>query len=134
MNLRSCTQGQKLRGLKRISRKLKPFWKARMPCFFSYPVYTFLAPSQLYSFIRCMKTNGVNVQGKYATQISTSKHFYDMTAHKYVEENLLDMGVRYVRAFQQIWKTCFASKDKRSHNNSFFRFYNRFQIILLIIK
>ena len=64
---------------------------------FSYPVYTFLAPSQLHRFIELIKTNGIDLSGKYATQISTSKHFYDVTAHRYIEENALDMGMRYIR-------------------------------------
>ena len=42
---------------------------------FSYPVYTFLVPAQLHRFVELMKESGVNLAGKYATQISTSKHF-----------------------------------------------------------
>ena len=64
---------------------------------FSYPVYTFLAPSQLHRFIALAKESGVCLRGKYATQISTSKHFYDVTAHKYIEENALDLGMGYIR-------------------------------------
>lgn len=64
---------------------------------FSYPVYTFIAPSQLHKFISLMKSNNVDVAGKYATQITTSKHFYDITAHRYVEDNCYDMGLRYIR-------------------------------------
>ena len=63
---------------------------------FSYPVYTFIAPCQLHSFIALMKKNGVDVAGKWATQITTSKHFYDVTAHTYVKENCFDMGLRYI--------------------------------------
>ena len=43
---------------------------------FAYPVYTFLVPSQLHRFIELMKENHVNVKGTYATQITSSKHFY----------------------------------------------------------
>ena len=64
---------------------------------FSYPVYTFIAPYQLHKFIELMKTHGVNVAGKYATQMSTSKHFYDVTAHRYVEDNCKDLGMKYIR-------------------------------------
>ena len=64
---------------------------------FSYPVYTFIAPSQLHSFIALMKQHGVDMRDKYVSQITTSKHFYDVTAHKYVEENVLDMGARYIK-------------------------------------
>ena len=64
---------------------------------FSYPVYTFIAPYQLHKFIELMKTHGVDVSGKYATQLSTSKHFYDVTAHRYVEDNCKDLRLKYIR-------------------------------------
>ena len=64
---------------------------------FSYPVYTFLAPSQLHRFIELIKASGVDLSGKIATSVTTSKHFYDVTAHKYVEENCHDLGMNYVR-------------------------------------
>ncbi len=64
---------------------------------FSYPVYTFIAPCQLHRFIELMKASGVKLEGKYATQITTSKHFYDVTAHRYVQDNCQDMGLKYIR-------------------------------------
>ena len=64
---------------------------------FSYPVYTFIAPCQLHRFIELMKEHGVNVAGKSATQITTSKHFYDVTAHQYIQDNCPEMGMNYVR-------------------------------------
>ena len=64
---------------------------------FSYPVYTFIAPYQLHRFVELMKADGVDLRGKWASQISTSKHFYDVTAHRYVMENAQDMGMKFVR-------------------------------------
>lgn len=64
---------------------------------FSYPVYTFIAPCQLHRFIELMKEHKVAVEGKFATQLTTSKHFYDVTAHRYVMENCQDMGMKFVR-------------------------------------
>ena len=64
---------------------------------FAYPVYTFLAPSQLHRFIELMKGSGIDVSGKFATQITTSKHFYDVTAHRYVQDNAQDMGLKFVK-------------------------------------
>jgi len=64
---------------------------------FSYPVYTFVAPCQLHRFIELMKESGISFAEKYATQISTSKHFYDVTAHRYVQDNCHDMGLKYIR-------------------------------------
>ena len=63
---------------------------------FSYPVYTFITPCQLQRFIELMKENGVHVAGKFASQLSTSKHFFDMTAHRYIQDNCGDLGLKYV--------------------------------------
>ena len=57
---------------------------------FCYPVYTFLVPAQLHRFIELIKASGVDLQGKYATQVSTSKHFYDTTAHEFIRQNCED--------------------------------------------
>ena len=64
---------------------------------FSYPVYTFLVPAQLHRFIELIKEQGVDLAGKWATQISTSKHFYDITAHRFIQDNCADLGLRYIR-------------------------------------
>ncbi|MBQ7934284.1 MAG: NAD(P)H-dependent oxidoreductase [Lachnospiraceae bacterium] len=64
---------------------------------FSYPVYTFIAPYQMHRFIELMKEHQVQISGKFASQISTSKHFYDVTAHRYIMENAQDMGMKFVR-------------------------------------
>ncbi|MBQ3015427.1 MAG: NAD(P)H-dependent oxidoreductase [Clostridia bacterium] len=63
---------------------------------FSYPVYTFIAPYQLHRFIELIKESGIDLSGKIATEITTSKHFYDFTAHKYVEENCHDLGLNFI--------------------------------------
>lgn len=63
---------------------------------FCYPVYTFIAPSQLHRFIELLKESGIAVRGKMAAQISTSKHFYDTTAHGFIRENCWDMGLAYI--------------------------------------
>lgn len=64
---------------------------------FCYPVYTFLAPYQLHRLMELIKADGVDLSGKFASQITTSKHFYDVTAHRYVEENCFDLGMKVVR-------------------------------------
>ncbi len=64
---------------------------------FCYPVYTFLVPAQLHRFIELIKQSGIDLSGKYATQITTSKHFYDVTAHRFIEDNCADMKLSYVR-------------------------------------
>ena len=64
---------------------------------FCYPVYTFIAPYQLHRLIELIKGDRVDLSGKFASQITTSKHFYDVTAHRYVEENCFDLGMKVVR-------------------------------------
>lgn len=65
---------------------------------FAYPVYTFLAPYQLAKFINNLKANpnAKKLRGKYATQITTSKHFYDTTAHRYIIENCDDLQLKSI--------------------------------------
>ncbi len=63
---------------------------------FAYPVYTFLAPYQLHRFVELLHGCGANISGKYAAQITTSKHFYDVTAHRYIEQNCADLGLKYI--------------------------------------
>ena len=63
---------------------------------FSYPVYTFIAPSQLHRFIELLKESNIDFNNKFATQITTSKHFYDVTAHRYIEDNCNDMNMKVI--------------------------------------
>lgn len=66
---------------------------------FCYPVYTFLVPYQLHRFIELLKEQNIDLSNKFATQISTSKHFYDVTAHRFIRENSLDLGFKYLEGF-----------------------------------
>ena len=47
---------------------------------FCYPVYSMLAPSQMMHFMEIIKASKVRLSGKYMTQVTTSEHFFDMTA------------------------------------------------------
>ena len=89
--------GQRIRMYEKdFSKALQTVQKADL-LLFSYPVYTFLAPWQLHRFIELLKEQKVDLSGKFATQITTSKHFYDVTAHRYIEQNCQDMGLKYIR-------------------------------------
>ena len=89
--------GQTIRGIEKDFSKSRDMLQNADAIIFSYPVYTFIAPSQLHRFIELMKADGVDVSGKPATQITTSKHFYDITANKYIEDNCHDLGLNYVK-------------------------------------
>ena len=66
---------------------------------FSYPVYTFLAPSQLHKFFEILRDNHVDLSGKYVTQLTTSKKFYDVTAHRAVRDMILSLGGKYISGY-----------------------------------
>ena len=89
--------GQQIRSIEKDFTKSREALIAADLIVFCYPVYTFLVPSQLHRFIELIKEQGIDLRGKYATQISTSKHFYDMTAHQFIEDNCRDLGLHYIR-------------------------------------
>lgn len=89
--------GQKIKSLEKDFTQAAVMLEKADVILFSYPVYTFIAPYQLHRFIELMKEKDVKVAGKFATQLSTSKHFYDVTAHRYIMENSQDMGMKFVR-------------------------------------
>ena len=88
---------------------------------FSYPVYTFLAPSQLHRFIAALKKADIDLSGKYATQITTSKHFYDVTAHRYVEDNCFDLSLRVIRGLSADMEDLLSEKG-RAQAEAFFEY------------
>ena len=114
--------GQKIKALEKNFSSAKELLESSDAVIFSYPVYTFLAPSQLHRFIELAKETGTNLAGKYATQISTSKHFYDVTAHKYVEENALDMGMRYIRGLSADMEDLLTENGQKDAEKFFERF------------
>ena len=86
---------------------------------FCYPVYTFIAPYQLHPLIELIKADGVDLSGKFASQITTSKHFYDVTAHRYVEENCFDLGMKVVRGLSADMDDLLTEKGRREARNFF---------------
>ena len=88
--------GQRIKALEKdFSPALDSIRKADV-LLFCYPVYTFLVPYQLHRFIELMKASGEDFSGKAATQVTTSKHFYDITAHRFVRDNCADMGLCFL--------------------------------------
>ena len=89
--------GQQIRALEKDPSAWTERLQAADLILFCYPVYTFLVPAQLHRFIELLKECGADLTGKYATQLSTSKHFYDVTAHQFIQDNCRDLGLRYIR-------------------------------------
>lgn len=80
---------------------------------FSYPVYTFLAPYQLHRFVELVKASGISLAGKFATQITTSKHFYDVTAHRYIQDNCQDLGMKFIRGLSADMEDLLTAKGRK---------------------
>ena len=114
--------GQKIKAYEKDFTEARELLTASDAVIFSYPVYTFLAPSQLHRFIELLKADGIDLSKKYATQISTSKHFYDITAHKYIEENALDLNMRYIRGLSADMEDLLTEVGK----NDAIKFFERF--------
>ena len=92
---------------------------------FSYPVYTFLVPSQLHRFLELLKEDvaegKLSLEGKYVSQITTSKHFYDVTAHRFIEENCRDLGMKPIRGLSADMEDLTKEKGRRDAEQ-FFRY------------
>ena len=114
--------GQRIKALEKDFTEAKELLDSCDAVLFAYPVYTFLAPSQLHRFIELVKEHGIDLRGKYATQVSTSKHFYDITAHKYIEENTLDLGMRYIRGLSADMEDLLKEEGQRDAKMFFDRF------------
>lgn len=80
---------------------------------FDYPVYTFMVPAQLHRFIELIKEQGVKLKGKFATQISTSKHFYDITAHNFIRDNCGDMELKYIKGLSADMEDILSEKGQK---------------------
>ena len=89
--------GQKIKSIEKDFSSVVDSLKKADLILFSYPVYTFIAPYQLHRFIELVKEHNIDLSGKFATQLSTSKHFYDVTAHRYIQDNCCDLGLKYIK-------------------------------------
>ncbi len=111
--------GQKIRAFEKdFSPAVEAFKKADL-IIFSYPVYTFIAPYQLHRFIELMKESGFDFSGKYATQFSTSKHFYDVTAHRYIQDNCCDLGIKYIKGLSADMDDLLTEKGQKEARDFF---------------
>ncbi len=111
--------GQKIKSLEKdFSPAIEAFSQAEL-IIFSYPVYTFIVPYQLHRFIELMKEHQVPVAGKFVTQISTSKHFYDVTAHRFIQDNCQDMKMKYIRGLSADMDDLLSEKGQKEAESFF---------------
>ena len=120
-NFEILNAGQKIKSLENdFSPALQAIQSADL-LLFSYPVYTFVAPCQLHRFIELVKASGIDLTGKFATQLTTSKHFYDITAHRYIQDNCADLGLHYIRGLSADMDDLLSEKGQKEALD-FFRF------------
>ena len=113
--------GQRIKALEKdFSPALEALKKADL-LLFSYPVYTFVAPCQLHRFVELMKEHKAPVAGKWASQITTSKHFYDITAHRYIQDICGDLGLKYIRGLSADMEDLLKPKGQQEAKD-FFKF------------
>lgn len=81
---------------------------------FSYPVYTFSVPCQLHRAVELLKScREIDWKGKCVAQITTSKHFYDVTAQRFIEDNVRDLGASYLRGLYADMDDLLSDKGRR---------------------
>ena len=112
-------EGQSIKALEKDFSSAASAVEAADALIFSYPVYTFIAPCQLHRFIELLKAANLDLSGKAATQITTSKHFYDITAHRYIEENCHDLGLSYVTGLSADMDDLTTAKGQQEAENFF---------------
>ena len=105
--------GQKIKALEQDFSSAAEAVKQSDFLLFSYPVYTFLAPSQLHRFLELLKSSGLSLAGKYAAQLTTSKHFYDITAHRYVQDMCQELGLKYIGGLSADMDDLLAEKGQK---------------------
>ncbi len=111
--------GRKIKALEKDFSSASSLLEAADLIIFCYPVYTFIVPSQLHRFIELIKENGPEISGKYVTQITTSKHFYDITAHRFIEDNCRDLHMKVIRGLSADMDDLTHSKGQREAESFF---------------
>lgn len=111
--------GQKIRSFEKDFSPAEEALKKADLILFSYPVYTFIAPCQLHRFIELLKASGVSLEGKFATQITTSKHFYDVTAHRYIRDNCFDLGMKFIEGLSADMDDLLSEKGQKEAKDFF---------------
>ena len=113
--------GQKIKALEKNFAPARDAVAEADALLFSYPVYTFIAPSQLHRFIELLKAENMDLSGKFASQITTSKHFYDITAHNYIRDNCFDLGLNYIQGLSADMDDLLNKKGQKEAED-FFRY------------
>ncbi|MFI3253443.1 MAG: NAD(P)H-dependent oxidoreductase [Eubacteriales bacterium] len=113
---------QQIRKLEKDMSSIKTALEEADIILFLYPVYTFLVPYQLLRFLELMKEEGLDLKDKFVSQISTSKHFFDTTAHKFLQKNIGDLSGLYVAGLSADMEDLLEEKGRREADSWFDKF------------
>lgn len=105
--------GQRIRSLEKDFSSVKKALEQSDLLLFSYPVYTFIVPYQLHRFMELLKDAGISLEGKFVSQLTTSKHFYDVTAHRFIQDNCQDLGMKYIRGLSADMDDLLSEKGRK---------------------
>ncbi len=81
----------------------------------AFPLYFLLVHSHYKRFIELIFERGAGdaFRNKYAASLSTSIHFFDHTAHNYINAICDDLGMRYVGAFSPHYHDIMKEKERK---------------------
>ncbi len=113
--------GQRIKSIEKDFTKAAEALNSADLLLFCYPVYTFLVPSQLHRFIELVKEHGIDLAGKCAAQITTSLHFYDITAHRFIRDNCDDLKLAYLGGLSADMEDLLKEQGRKEAED-FFRF------------
>ena len=111
--------GQRIKSIEKSFKESREALERADLILFCYPVYTFLVPAQLHRFIELIAESGVDLSGKYAAQITTSKHFYDTTAHRFIRDNCEDLKLNYLGGLSADMEDLLAPKGQKEARDFF---------------
>ena len=111
--------GQKIKSLEKDFTPASELITKAEVVLFSYPVYTFIAPYQLHRFMELLKEAKLDLAGKFATQLTTSKHFYDVTAHRYIQDNCQDLGMKFISGLSADMEDLLTKKGQKEAKDFF---------------
>jgi len=80
----------------------------------AFPLYFLLVPAQYKRFIELIWERGAQdaFKDKYTAVLSTSIHFFDHTAHNYMNAICDDLGMRYAGSFSADWTDLLREKER----------------------
>lgn len=80
----------------------------------AFPVYTCLVHGNYKRFIELIGERGAGeaFREKYTASLSTSIHFFDHTAHNYIQGTCDDLGMRYVGGFSAAWSDLLTERGR----------------------